>query len=145
MPGSVLKFDVCIFYGFDRVRDKVPMNRRKVRCVRDTVPPSLLPMPPTHFPIFEIRAPGVYCPPPPSSNSNERFLRPVCPDCRHWCFLRSFWFDYNNMDFKKTSFCTCVFCTSLFPHLHTPFPPFSPSLISLMVSVHVKHHAYFYS
>ena len=24
---------------------------------------------------------------------------------------------------------------SLSPHLHTPFPPFSPSLISLMVSV----------
>ena len=31
---------------------------------------------------------------------------------------------------------------SLFPHLHTPFPPFSPSLISLMVSVDVKHHVY---
>ena len=30
----------------------------------------------------------------------------------------------------------------LFPHLHTPFPPFSPSLISLMVSVDVKHHVY---
>ena len=29
---------------------------------------------------------------------------------------------------------------SLFPLLHTPFPPFSPSLISLMVSVDVKHH-----
>ena len=29
---------------------------------------------------------------------------------------------------------------SLFPHLHTPFPPFSPSLISLVVSVDVKHH-----
>ena len=32
---------------------------------------------------------------------------------------------------------------SLSPHLDTPFPPFSPSLISLMVSVDVKHHAYF--
>ena len=31
---------------------------------------------------------------------------------------------------------------SLYPHLHTPFPPFSPSLISLMVSVDVKHHVY---
>ena len=31
---------------------------------------------------------------------------------------------------------------SLFPHLHTTFPPFSPSLISLMVSVDVKHHVY---
>ena len=31
---------------------------------------------------------------------------------------------------------------SLSPHLHTPFPPFSPSLISLTVSVDVKHHAY---
>ena len=27
-------------------------------------------------------------------------------------------------------------------HLHAPFPPFSPSLISLMVSVDVKHHVY---
>ena len=33
---------------------------------------------------------------------------------------------------------------SLSPHLHTPFPPFSPSLISLTVSVDVKHHVYFY-
>ena len=31
---------------------------------------------------------------------------------------------------------------SLFPHLHTHFPPFSPSLTSLMVSVDVKHHVY---
>ena len=30
---------------------------------------------------------------------------------------------------------------SLSPHLHTP-PPFSPSLISLVVSVDVKHHVY---
>ena len=29
---------------------------------------------------------------------------------------------------------------SLFPHLHTHFPAFSPSLISLVVSVDVKHH-----
>ena len=28
------------------------------------------------------------------------------------------------------------------PHLHTPFPPFSPSLIGLMVSVDVKNHVY---
>ena len=28
------------------------------------------------------------------------------------------------------------------PPLHAPFPPFSPSLISLMVSVDVKHHVY---
>ena len=28
------------------------------------------------------------------------------------------------------------------PHLHTPFPPFSPSLISLEVSVDVKHHVH---
>ena len=27
-------------------------------------------------------------------------------------------------------------------HLHTSFPPFSPFLISLMVSVAVKHHVY---
>ena len=31
---------------------------------------------------------------------------------------------------------------SLFPHLLTPFSPFSPSLISLMVFVDVKHHVY---
>ena len=31
---------------------------------------------------------------------------------------------------------------SLSPHLHTPFPSLSPSLISLMVSVDVKHHVY---
>ena len=31
---------------------------------------------------------------------------------------------------------------SLFPHLYTPVPPFSPSLINLMVSVDVKHHVY---
>ena len=30
---------------------------------------------------------------------------------------------------------------SLFPHLHNPF---SPSLISLTVSVDVKHHVYFW-
>ena len=31
-------------------------------------------------------------------------------------------------------------CTiSLFPHLHTPSPSFSPSLIYLVVSVDVKH------
>ena len=28
------------------------------------------------------------------------------------------------------------------PNINTPFPPFSPSLISLMVSVEVKHHVY---
>ena len=31
---------------------------------------------------------------------------------------------------------------SLSPNLHTPFPPFSPSLISRTVSVDVKHHIY---
>ena len=31
---------------------------------------------------------------------------------------------------------------SLFSHLHTPFPSFSPSLISLMVSVNAKCHVY---
>ena len=31
---------------------------------------------------------------------------------------------------------------SLSPHLHTPFPLFSPSLICRMVSVDVKHHVY---
>ena len=30
----------------------------------------------------------------------------------------------------------------LSPHLHTPLPPFSPSLISLTVSVDVKHSVY---
>ena len=33
-----------------------------------------------------------------------------------------------------------MYIISLFPHLHTPF---SPSLISLMVSVDVKHHVYY--
>ena len=31
---------------------------------------------------------------------------------------------------------------SLSPHFQTPFPPFSPSLISLVLSVDVKHHVY---
>ena len=35
-----------------------------------------------------------------------------------------------------------IYILSLLPHLHTTFPPFSPSLISLMVSVDVKHHVY---
>ena len=38
--------------------------------------------------------------------------------------------------------CSDRYIISLFPHLHTPFPPFSPSLISLVVSVDVKHHVY---
>ena len=35
-----------------------------------------------------------------------------------------------------------IYILSLFPNLHTPPPPFSPSLISLVVSVDVKHHVY---
>ena len=31
---------------------------------------------------------------------------------------------------------------AFFLHLHTPLPPFYPSLISIMVSVDVKHHVY---
>ena len=38
--------------------------------------------------------------------------------------------------------CSDRFIISLSPHLHTPFPPFSPSLISRTVSVDVKHHVY---
>ena len=38
--------------------------------------------------------------------------------------------------------CSDRYIISLSPHLHTPYPPFSPSLISLMVSVDVKHHIY---
>ena len=38
--------------------------------------------------------------------------------------------------------CSDRYIISLFPHLHTPFPHFSPSLISLVVSVDVKHHVY---
>ena len=34
---------------------------------------------------------------------------------------------------------------SLSPHLHTPFPPISPSLISRTVSVDVKHHVYLFT
>ena len=40
--------------------------------------------------------------------------------------------------------CSDRYILSLFPRLHTP-PPFSPSLISLMVSVDVKHHVYLFS
>ena len=38
--------------------------------------------------------------------------------------------------------CFLMGTDSLFPHLHTPFSPFSPSLISLIVSVDVKHYVY---
>ena len=38
--------------------------------------------------------------------------------------------------------CSDRYIISLFPYLHTLFPPFSPSLISPMVSVDVKHHFY---
>ena len=38
--------------------------------------------------------------------------------------------------------CSDSYIISLSPHLHTPFHPFSPSLISLKVSVDVKHHDY---
>ena len=38
--------------------------------------------------------------------------------------------------------CSDRYIISLFPHLHTPFPPFSSSLISLVVSVDVKHQVY---
>ena len=38
--------------------------------------------------------------------------------------------------------CSDRYIVSLSPHLHAPFPPFSRSLISLMVSVDVKHHVY---
>ena len=39
--------------------------------------------------------------------------------------------------------CSNRYITSLFTHLHTPFPTFSPSLINSMVSVDVEHHIYF--
>ena len=39
--------------------------------------------------------------------------------------------------------CSDRYIISLSPHLHTPFPPVSPSQISLMVSVDIKHHVYF--
>ena len=35
-----------------------------------------------------------------------------------------------------------IIMTIPLPHLHTPFLPFFPSLISLVVSVDVKHHVY---
>ena len=38
--------------------------------------------------------------------------------------------------------CSDRYIISLSPHLHTPFSPFSPSLISRTVSVDVKHHVY---
>ena len=39
--------------------------------------------------------------------------------------------------------CSDRYIISLFPHLHTPFLPFSPSLISLMVSVDVSENTMF--
>ena len=38
--------------------------------------------------------------------------------------------------------CSDRYVISLSPHLHTPFPTFSPSLIYRTVSVDVKHHVY---
>ena len=38
--------------------------------------------------------------------------------------------------------CSDRYIISLSPHLHTPPPLFSPSLISFMVSVDVKYHVY---
>ena len=38
--------------------------------------------------------------------------------------------------------CSDKYIISLFPHLHIHFPPLSPSLISLVVSVGVKHYVY---
>ena len=38
--------------------------------------------------------------------------------------------------------CSDRYIISVSPHLHTPFPPFSPSLISHPVSVDLKHHVY---
>ena len=38
--------------------------------------------------------------------------------------------------------CSDRYIISLFPYLRSPFPLFSPSLISRTVSVHVKHHVY---
>ena len=38
--------------------------------------------------------------------------------------------------------CSDRYIISLSPHLHSPFPTFSPSLISLVVSVDFKHHVY---
>ena len=40
--------------------------------------------------------------------------------------------------------CSDRYIISLSPHLHTPFPPFSPSLINRTVSVDVKHHVYLF-
>ena len=39
--------------------------------------------------------------------------------------------------------CSDRYIISLSPYLHTPFPLFSPSLISLVVSVDGKHYAYY--
>ena len=40
--------------------------------------------------------------------------------------------------------CSDRYIISLSPHLHIPFPPFSPSLISCTVSVDIKHQVYLY-
>ena len=41
--------------------------------------------------------------------------------------------------------CSDRYIISLSPHLHTPFPPFSLSLISHTVSADIKHHVYLLS
>ena len=38
--------------------------------------------------------------------------------------------------------CSDRYILPFFHPSHTPFPTFSPSLVSLVVSVHVKHHVY---
>ena len=38
--------------------------------------------------------------------------------------------------------CSDVYIIYLFPHLHTPSTPSTPSLMSLTVSVDIKHHVY---
>ena len=50
----------------------------------------------------------------------------------HILMLKPFWWRQ----------CSDRYRISLFSRLHTPFSPFSPSLISLAVSVDVKHHVY---
>ena len=48
----------------------------------------------------------------------------------------------NAGDILVVTVCSDRYIIPLFPHLRTLFPPFSPSLTSLMVSVDVKHHVY---
>ena len=65
------------------------------------------------------------CPSLPTETLKWLSLLPILMQDSFWCWQ-----------------CSDRYIISLFPHLLTIFPSFFPSLISLMVSVDVKHHVY---